>query len=405
MKIKISEDLRKLAKIFSRKTDLYVVGGYIRDQILGKITDDIDICSSLEVGAVQKLLSTTKFVVKDVDKKLGSAKICINNEVYDYTTFRTEIYDEGGSHVPSVVTFVKTAEEDAKRRDFSVNCIYYNIQKDEFLDFYNGIKDIKKHKIRCVDAAPDVLCHDGVRLLRLARLCSQLRFWPTLETVSTAKKYNYLLEDVTNTRKMDELMLTLAPKSKQKNFRRGLKVYNSAGYWKYFFDVDSIRYNITNKVDCDLRFLGLVIDLVNQVQPDCISYYLEQLFASLGISKQKTAKDIEIVCGYFDALNMLNNKDYFFRYFSSFGQIARILEKSSKYIYRKYNFFYRYIIKYKVPIQIKDLKISGKDIKANYPNISEKKYSFILTDLLNKVFRAEIDNNKDCLLAEVKNYE
>ena len=58
-----------------------------------------------------------------------------------------------------------------------------------------------------------------------------------------------------------------------------------------------------------------------------------------------------------------------------------------------------------MPIQIKDLKINGNDIKANFPKIEEKRYKFILTDLLNKVFRAQVDNNKQCLLAEVKKYE
>ena len=100
MKINISENLQKLAKIFGRKTNLYVVGGFVRDQILGIETTDIDICSTLTVTRVQKMLENSKFCIKDINKRLGSAKICIEDEVYDYCCFRSETYSDDGSHTP-----------------------------------------------------------------------------------------------------------------------------------------------------------------------------------------------------------------------------------------------------------------------------------------------------------------
>lgn len=411
MKINISENLQKLANIFVKKNSLlYVVGGFVRNQILGIETSDIDICSDMTVVKLQKMLEHTKFCVKDANKTLGTAKICIEDEIYDYCCFRKEIYPDSGEHAPEQVIFVKDITEDAKRRDFTINCLYYDISNQQLLDFYDGLKDIKRKKIRCIQNASEVLSNDGLRILRMIRQAAQLNFSVAKETLFYAKKMSFKVQDISNARKFEELMLILECKNKRnkKSFMKGLNLFNYLDIWKYYFDgLEHVRYNMAKKTDGESRFVGLLIDIVNTCKPDCISYFLEKGLGpdGLGIPKQKMTKDIEVVCGYFDALNLLNNKDYFFQYFNSFPQISKILEKGSIYVYRKYNFFYKYILKYKVPVRIKDLKINGNDIKANYPKIQEKRYKYILTDLLNKVFRAQVDNNKQCLLAEVKKYD
>ena len=82
-------------------------------------------------------------------------------------------------------------------------------------------------------------------------------------------------------------------------------------------------------------------------------------------------------------------------------KIKNLLEKKSKKIYRKYNFFYNYLINNKVPIRLKDLKINGQDIKEKYPKIKEKYYKVILTELLSRVFDGALKNERDVLLEEV----
>ena len=412
MKINISENLQKLAKIFGKKTDLYVVGGYIRDQLLGLKTNDIDLCSSLTITQIQTLLIGSKYTMKETNKKLGTAKICCEDEIWEYSTFRKEVYADDGSHSPIQVEFIKSVQQDAQRRDFTVNSIYYNINKQEILDFYNGTEDIKKRKIKCIETPEFVFNNDGLRILRMIRQASLLNFSIDKETFQCAKKRVYLIKDISNQRKLSELELILNSKNKyifiKKCYVKALKQFNNLGIWKYYFEnINFIKYNTVKKVNSNNRFAGLLIDIVKTVKPDCISYYLEQLVGvnGLNIPKVRANKEIEVVCGYFDALNLLNNKDYFFTYFNAFARISEILEKSAPFVHRKYNFFYKYIIRYKVPIQIKDLKINGNDIKLNYPKIPQKKYNYILTDLLNKVFRAELDNHKECLLAEVKEYD
>ena len=74
-------------------------------------------------------------------------------------------------------------------------------------------------------------------------------------------------------------------------------------------------------------------------------------------------------------------------------------------LYNKYNFFYKYIVNYNVPISVKDLKVNGVDIKKTKPRLSERLYGRLLKRLLYKVFDGEIKNSKDELTKEIKNYD
>ena len=146
MKIEISKSLRKLAKMFP--CELYVVGGFVRNHIMEIEKEDVDICSKMLISDVEELLKGSEFSFKIKSKTLGSALICCGDENFEYTTFRRDFYGEGGAHMPQSVEFVDSVREDAKRRDFTCNAIYYDIKNDKFLDFYDGFGDIKRKIIR-----------------------------------------------------------------------------------------------------------------------------------------------------------------------------------------------------------------------------------------------------------------
>ena len=128
-KIEISEDLEKLAHKLKNKAELFVVGGYVRNSLLGIGDTDIDLCSKLTPEELKTYLKNTNYIVKDKSKKLGTVTISIGDEVYEHTTFRSEEYDGTGKHSPVSICFVDDIRQDAKRRDFTVNCIYYSITK------------------------------------------------------------------------------------------------------------------------------------------------------------------------------------------------------------------------------------------------------------------------------------
>ena len=90
-------------------------------------------------------------------------------------------------------------------------------------------------------------------------------------------------------------------------------------------------------------------------------------------------------------------------YFNDFKIISHLIEKRSKKLFKKYNFYYNYLINNKIAIRIKDLKITGADLKSNFPKIKEKNYKEILSKLLDAVFDGLVKNeNKDLLEATLK---
>lgn len=406
MKIKISKNLEKLADIFPCK--LYIVGGYIRNQIMGIENEDVDIVSSLSLAEVEKLLSDSDFSFKIKSKTLGSALICVGDEKYEYTTLRKDFYKEGGAHMPERVEFVDSIEEDAKRRDFACNAIYYDIKNDKIYDFYNGIEDIEKKIIKTVETPDEVLSHDGVRILRLFRFQCELNFKIDKPTLLAAFKHKTNLHDVSGERVIYEITRILHSPTKYKGiskpraYMKALKNFNKGGLWPSVgIDCNKLRFKMVKKVAHKSQ--GFLIDVIDNVNPISISYYLNLILAnSFGLSKKMCDYYINILSGYYAALNVEQNKPYFFKYFDNFPQILELLSCKSKYLANKYEFFYKYIISHKLVVSTKDLKITGQDIKNNYPTVKPNRFKSILDSLLSDVFDGVIVNEKDALIKAVE---
>jgi len=147
--MKISAELKELSNIFlENKKSLYIVGGYVRDSYLGiqsLIRDDIDLCSNVTPKQLRKMLEDTNFTVNVKNEKFGVMEI-VGKRTYEFATFRKEIYEDE-SHHPTSVEFINSLEEDARRRDFRINAIYYDIQTGSFIDPLGGLEDLKDRKI------------------------------------------------------------------------------------------------------------------------------------------------------------------------------------------------------------------------------------------------------------------
>ena len=411
-KINIPNHLIDLAELLKDKAPLYIVGGYVRNSLLGIGGTDIDLASSITPDELKELLDGTKFILREKSKKLGTLEILVGDgSCYEYSTFRKEVYQSGsGQHTPISVEFTKDIREDAMRRDFSINAIYYDILKDSFIDIYSGEYDIQKRTIKCIETPEYVFENDGVRILRMIRFACELNFKIDWTTFVIAKKMSYRLRDISNSRKYEELTKILSSPykyeiSKKDAYIKGLRIFNKFSLWSHYgVPKSKVKYYMVKKADKSLRFVGLLIDIVNSANPDCVEYYLDFLLGAkgYGIPSKKMANIINIVCGYFDALNKVSNKKYFSKYFNNFAQISELLRVSAKFIHNSYMFFYRYIINHKIPIMVKDLKVDGNDIKKLFPKLPEKKYSKILNDLLSKVFEGELENNKEELIKEIK---
>ncbi len=372
-----------------------MVGGYVRNSLLGKKCADEDLCSALTLTILEKKLEGSEFSLKSKNKALGTCKIVCGEKSFDYATFRRETYAKG--HCPQSVEFVKDLHEDALRRDFTINSIYYNINKDEIKDPFDGFSDLKNKKIRAINE--NVLKDDGLRILRMIRLAGEYNFSIDKQTLLAAEKNISNIKDLSKTKVAEELAKLFA-KTSNKGAVKAIKLYNKLGVWKQIdCGFSYVKPNMIAK--CEDKALGFAIDVVDSVQPASVSYFLYNILSNAGFTKKRFATFINVVSGYYDALNHLKNKQYFFKYFDNFPEIYKLLLKKSKILAQKYNFFYRYIISHKLVIKTSDLKITAKDLKKHFPSMPEKMYDSVLLEVLSDVFDGKCQNEQADLLKDI----
>ena len=402
-KIPVCEEIKKLADKFP--TDIFIVGGKVRNFLMGVDTEDIDLCSSLSLSALEEIVKNYGFELKFKNEQLQTAKIVINDKLYDYARFRTEIYEKGGFRLPKEVEFVKTPQEDYLRRDFSVNSIYYNLKTGKYLDFCGGIQDLKNKVIKTVSSPKKVLADDGLRILRMIRVACEMSFKIDRETFIAASQNISNLLNVSGVKLANEIK-KICDSSKhlcaKKNAHiRGIKLLNKLKAWKYFgFNFDKLKPKMLNTQV--KKYYGLLIDIINAEDPASISYFLAQVLDRLEIGKRKKEEIINIISGYFDALNKVSNKIYFSKYFDHFEEIYKILYQKSKLTAQKYHFFYKYIINHKLVVKVSDLKVSNKDLAKNFPSLPEKSYNIILNMVLTDVFEGKYPNENERILKEIE---
>lgn len=392
--IKPSQNMKELAKLLGG--DLFIVGGFLRNRLLGRKSEDEDLCSPLTLDELEKKLENSEFFLKSKNKNFGTCKIISGTKSYDYATFRKETYKKG--HCPEEVEFVKTIKEDVLRRDFTINSIYYNIKTQEIIDPLDGIIDLERKKIRAV--CNSTLNNDGLRILRMIRLACEYGFSIDKATYQSALNNSHLTADISKNKIIEEIK-KLFNNTDKKGTLKGLKLYNKFGVWqKVGLNIKKIKFKMVGK--CEDKIYGLAIDIVDSVKPASVSYFLTHLFEDAGLTKKPLSQLINVLSGYYDALNHTKNKAYFFKYFENFPQIRSILNKKSKYLAQKYNFFYKYIISHKLVISVNDLKIGKKDLKKNFPSLPEKMYNKVLLEVLSEVFDGKCNNTQEDLLKYIR---
>lgn len=184
----IQKSLLTLAQKFP--VPLYVVGGAVRDFLLGIPGGDFDIASSLSPAEVIDFVSRLlpEYKIDPTSKKLGTLKIAYESDSFEYTCFRKDSYGSDGRHTPTDVEFIDSVELDSFRRDFTVNAIYYDIKNEEFIDYTGGVADLKSKTLRAVREPDLVLNEDALRILRMIRFACSYDFKIEEKTYDSAKK-------------------------------------------------------------------------------------------------------------------------------------------------------------------------------------------------------------------------
>ena len=204
MKIIYDKALKNLSK--SLNSPLYLVGGYVRNFLIDKsYNTDVDLAGRVDVDALQEKLNIFGGKVVATYKRTGTIVFLLNGIKYEYTRMRKDDYSAGGKHQPDNVQFTDHLMEDALRRDFKCNAVYYDLNNDQIIDLLGGVQDIKNKVLDTVKPPNQVFCHDGLRLMRLARFRGDLGFIPTKRVIDSATGFSNNILDVSVERIAQEL--------------------------------------------------------------------------------------------------------------------------------------------------------------------------------------------------------
>ena len=173
LKIKIPSGANEIIHTLQNNGyEAFLVGGCVRDSILGRPIHDYDITTSATPDEMMEVFKDKRII--ETGLQHGTITILIDGGGYECTTYRID-GNYSDSRRPDSVTFTRSLKEDLNRRDFTINAMAYN-DAVGLVDPFNGMEDIEHYKIRCVGKAEDRFSEDALRILRAIRFASQLGF-------------------------------------------------------------------------------------------------------------------------------------------------------------------------------------------------------------------------------------
>jgi putative nucleotidyltransferase with HDIG domain len=199
--------------------DAYFAGGCVRDRIRGVEPKDFDIATAARPEDIQKLFPKTV----PVGVQFGVILIIEDETPFEVATFRTEGDYQDGRH-PNQVAFA-TVEEDARRRDFTVNGLYFDPITNQVIDHVSGQADIKKKVIRTIGEPHQRFLEDHLRMFRAVRFAVQLGYEIEAATLQSIKDHAALITKVSQERLRDELTKTLTSEDPE----RGMRLLDETG--------------------------------------------------------------------------------------------------------------------------------------------------------------------------------
>ncbi len=183
--------------------EAYIVGGCVRDALLGRQPQDWDITTNALPMETKRLFKRTI----DTGIEHGTVTVMIGKEGYEITTYRIDGKYEDSRH-PSEVTFTRDITEDMRRRDFTINAMAYN-EEEGLVDRFGGVEDLNKGIIRCVGSPLERFSEDALRIMRAVRFAAQLDYEIEEETRKAIKELSPNLEKISAERIQTELVKLL----------------------------------------------------------------------------------------------------------------------------------------------------------------------------------------------------
>lgn len=417
---------------------IYLVGGCVRDYLLGKPCNDFDLTTSASPLEMHEVLKGFKLV--DTGIKHGTVSVICEEGTAEITTFRSDGAYIDNRH-PETVTFSSSIEEDLKRRDFTINAMAYS-HKTGLIDLFGGKQDLEKGVIRCVGDAETRFEEDSLRILRCLRFASKLGFDIEEKTSLALKNKKSLLSSLSSERILKELEGILvgdfAPqiilKYKEIFFQIIPELEPLDGFLQnspyhiydiFLHTVVSLWYIPKDKT---LRLAMLLHDIGKQ---KCYTedekghghFYnhgklsadiSKEILTRLKVPNKEKELILKLICHHSDQLTdekscikrFLNifgeddfNKFLHIRYADCMAKAPETTKSNLEYL-SKIVKVYRDIIKENECYNLKMLSVSGNDVKKL--RFEKDKIGKALELVLNAVIDEKTENNKDCLLNYIK---
>ncbi len=351
--------LKVLNEIDSHGFKAYIVGGFVRDYILGNITNDVDICTEATPKDIKEIFDNITLPRMDY----GAVRLDVKKYRFDIMTFRKEI-SYYNNRKPMEVEYIKDLLEDLKRRDFTMNTLC--MDKDgNILDLLDGQKDIDNRVIVTVGDPITKFMEDPLRILRAIRFYTTLNFSLSEEVESAIKRTKSELSRLSYQRKKEELDRIFC----HNNVKRGIDII--------------VKLGLDKELELDFSHCVFNTDLIG-------------IWASIGVNGNYpfTKNEKELIDNIRKVRNMDNLDNYvLFRYGLYVNVIAGSLNGTDrKMIANKYE---------KLPIKNRDeVNITSNQIIGLLEIEPSKKIKEIYDDLINNILYGKVLNNYE----DISNY-
>lgn len=220
--MKIPTDVLEISKVFKKNGyKLYIVGGAVRDYLLNKTIKDYDLATDAVPDKVEEMMKKAGLKTLPTGKAFGVINVFTDQGEYEIATFREDL---SGGRRPDAVSFTDI-EGDVKRRDLTINALFFDIDTQEIVDLVGGVEDLKNGIVRTVGAPEDRFGEDRLRIMRAIRFAG--RFGNELDPATDAAlQKDASLQGISGERIRDEFLKGITSAKSQKHFFEMLDKYH-----------------------------------------------------------------------------------------------------------------------------------------------------------------------------------
>lgn len=444
----LPEAIKNIFSIFKKNGfEIYLVGGAVRDFLLGKKPKNFDFTTNATPEKIQSLFPNSFY-----NNTYGTVSIPLEIEdlsslqktIVEITPFRKEEEYTDFRH-PEKIEWAKTLEEDLARRDFTINAIAYDGKK--IIDPHYGQKDLKEKIIRCVGDPDKRFTEDALRLLRAIRFASQLGFLIEEKTRKAIEKNSQLITKISWERIRDEFLKIL----KSDHPAEGVLFLRNTGLLKYILPELDVCFFIPQKSpkrhhiydvgthlvmslkhcpskDEITRFATLIHDIgkaktfKKDEKTGLITFYnhevvgkklAEKIAERFKLSSKQKEKLVRLVAYHQFTVSELQTDKAIRRFIRNVGKeylldmldlrVADRLGSGAKATSWRLELFKKRLIKVqKEPFKITDLKVNGYDVMMILEIKPGPKVGEVLKYLFEKVVKKKLKNEREVLLKEIE---